>query len=242
MFGIDKVSRQEKKIMRGEKLSRAKIPSKETKQISPAPPPGMPSIRIASGWKQAGMIARKLHSGLLYGKNGISSELDIDLDFQILSKTEKDKISQLKKNPPESKTKEEVEIEKELEKNEAAKKEYSKLSNKQKEMFIKLASILWIRGGLIRLLGQRKLLLRDSKGNTILDNIYKIGTQELPEEIEGDRITIIKELLSSILEPGMIKQGNRGTCTVTTLQHMHATKEPAEYARIVLFLRCFILF
>jgi hypothetical protein len=80
------------------------------------------------------------------------------------------------------------------------------------------------------------LLDRDSKGKTLLDSLTAIATQPL-EPALGQGGVSRESLLASVLQetgkPGEIDQLGRGTCTVTSMQYMLCTKNPAEYGRLI---------
>ena len=48
-----------------------------------------------------------------------------------------------------------------------------------------------------------------------------------------DRHRLMNDLIRQLADPGLIHQGNRGTCTVTTLEYRLALVDPAEYARLI---------
>lgn len=72
---------------------------------------------------------------------------------------------------------------------------------------------------------------RDLAGGRLLDSLSKLATQKLAPGLS--RGTIMKEVLDRIVAPEKINQRNRGTCTVTTLEYLLASKKPAEFARLI---------
>lgn len=88
-----------------------------------------------------------------------------------------------------------------------------------------------INPDLIELLKSGKLLQEDSTGGTLLDTLTNLSTQKMGEGL--DRQTVFNELSSQLADPGRMKQGGRGTCTVATMQNLQASRDPAEYARLV---------
>lgn len=84
---------------------------------------------------------------------------------------------------------------------------------------------------LLGLLRSNKLLCCDLKGGNLMDTLVKLSTQELADGL--DRGTVLTELIERILTPEKISQRNRGTCTVTSLEYLLASKQPAEFARLV---------
>lgn len=91
------------------------------------------------------------------------------------------------------------------------------------------------RGSLNTLLADNKLGNKDSTGNTLLSNLEGLRTQSFAREGEHrlDGGQILNEVLVQTARPGSISQGNRGTCTVTTMEHLQATREPSEYVRVM---------
>ncbi len=72
---------------------------------------------------------------------------------------------------------------------------------------------------------------RDSTGRTLLQNLSTLSNQEMGPNL--DRKTVFNELCKHLADPGNITQGTQGTCAPTTIQHLQATRDPAEYARIM---------
>jgi hypothetical protein len=88
-----------------------------------------------------------------------------------------------------------------------------------------------INPDLLELLKSGKLLQEDSTGGTLLDTLTNLSTQKMGEGL--DRQTVFNDLCSQLADPGRMKQGGRGTCTVATMQNLQASRDPAEYARLV---------
>lgn len=88
-----------------------------------------------------------------------------------------------------------------------------------------------INPDLLALLKSGKLSTRDSTGKTLLQNLSSLATQEMGPNL--DRATVFNELCKHLNDPGHINQGSRNTCVPTTIQHLQAVRDPAEYARIV---------
>jgi hypothetical protein len=84
--------------------------------------------------------------------------------------------------------------------------------------------------------GKTALLDTDTTGKTLLDNLHQIATQPMPQSFADAGVTR-ESLLSSITQeasaPGQINQHNRGTCTVTSMQYMLNSNNPAEYVRLM---------
>lgn len=91
------------------------------------------------------------------------------------------------------------------------------------------------RTNLTTLLGDGKLGMEDSKGKSLLSNLQSLRSQSFAREGEHklDGSQIYSEVLGQTARPGSISQGSRGTCTVTTMEHLQATREPSEYVRIM---------
>ena len=91
------------------------------------------------------------------------------------------------------------------------------------------------RTGLTNLLSEGTLEAKDKNGDTLLSNLHGMSTQEMATEGGQtlDRQQVLGEVISQIDDPGKIHQGNKGTCTVTTIEHLQAKHEPAEYARVM---------
>lgn len=68
-------------------------------------------------------------------------------------------------------------------------------------------------------------------GLSLLQHFFQIAVQSLPVGL--DRQSLLSGLICQVQDPGLIHQGLRGTCTVTTAEYMLARRSPAEYARIL---------
>lgn len=88
-----------------------------------------------------------------------------------------------------------------------------------------------INQSLINLLKSGKLSKKDSQGHTILQTLTTLSTQEMGPNL--DRKQIFDQLVAELDDPGHINQGTQGTCAPTTIQYLLATRDPAEYARII---------
>lgn len=87
------------------------------------------------------------------------------------------------------------------------------------------------RQDLYALLGNGDMGARDSKGVTLLDNLDHLQGRPLAEGL--DRRQVMGEVVHQAAHPETIHQGNRATCTVTTIEHMLAKSQPSEYARLM---------
>ena len=84
---------------------------------------------------------------------------------------------------------------------------------------------------LLGLLKSGKLTAEDSQGRTLLQNLTTLSQQDMAPNL--DRKAIFQQLCAQLDDPSRIRQGTQGTCAPTTIQHLQATRDPAEYARIV---------
>lgn len=91
------------------------------------------------------------------------------------------------------------------------------------------------RGNLSKLLESGKLSATDSQGKSLLTNLNALKHQTFAQEgvHKLDGAQVYSEVLNQVARPGDINQGGRGTCTVTTMEHLQATREPAEYVRLL---------
>ena len=84
--------------------------------------------------------------------------------------------------------------------------------------------------------GQSALLDKDKTGTTLLENLHAIAREPLASEFATQGISRAS-LLSSVMEeagqPGQVNQSDHGTCTVTSMQYMLTSANPAEYVRIL---------
>jgi hypothetical protein len=106
------------------------------------------------------------------------------------------------------------------------------------------------RLGIIALLGRTMLLGKppvarqavldvDAHGHTLLENLKTMHLQleALPASVKKQGLDPMMTMLASLSEltdPGQINQGNRGTCTATSLQYQLVKENPAEYARLLI--------
>jgi peptidoglycan hydrolase-like protein with peptidoglycan-binding domain/LysM repeat protein len=89
--------------------------------------------------------------------------------------------------------------------------------------------------------GQPALLSRgEGSTGTLLSQMNRLSTTNLDARLQDNagqpinRSRVTEQLLQEVADPsGNINQGNRGTCTVTSMSRDLAARNPAEYARIV---------
>jgi len=73
-------------------------------------------------------------------------------------------------------------------------------------------------------------------GKTLLENLYDVAKNGVDNLLLGHGVTksaVLNDLVSEIADPGLIHQGDHGTCAATTLQYMVAKQHPSEFARLV---------
>jgi|GEM_PF-1882100 len=84
--------------------------------------------------------------------------------------------------------------------------------------------------------GKSALLDVDKDGNSLLRNLHGLSTQKLNAEfgnVSFSRAQLIGSIIQEAAKPGEVNQGSHGTCTVTSMQYMLCTQNPAEYVRIM---------
>jgi hypothetical protein len=84
---------------------------------------------------------------------------------------------------------------------------------------------------LLKLMNQNKLLNKDSQGNSLLNNLNDLQNQKFVRELSGKNI--MAQTLYNLANPELIQQGNRNTCTATSVEYLNAKNSPAEYTRII---------
>lgn len=71
----------------------------------------------------------------------------------------------------------------------------------------------------------------DQQGGTVVDHLSRLDGQAMAKGL-SNRMTM-DEVMEMLTKPGVIRQDSKGTCTVTTLQYLHAKLDPADFARVV---------
>jgi len=84
---------------------------------------------------------------------------------------------------------------------------------------------------MVKLLEQGKLGDKDSEGKSLLENLGKMQNQKFASGLDGKEV--FETTCRDVLNPDFITQGYKGTCTVTTLQHISAQNSPSEYTRLI---------
>jgi hypothetical protein len=112
---------------------------------------------------------------------------------------------------------------------------YNQLNDAQRAMFdrVYLTCNRLAVGPLGKLLADGTLLKsRDLRnGGNLLLQLNRMATEPLAPGL--NRTSLLSGMVTQAQDPGTISQGSRGTCTVTTVEYMLATKSPAEYARVM---------
>jgi hypothetical protein len=77
---------------------------------------------------------------------------------------------------------------------------------------------------------------RDSESEYLIDSLYFLAINGIDPIFTSFNV-ITDDVLSSIMiecsDPGQVDQSTRGTCTVTSMQYVLCTQNPAEYVRIM---------
>ncbi len=91
------------------------------------------------------------------------------------------------------------------------------------------------RAGLLEHLETGSLTSLDAEGNTLLQNLAWMARQSSAEEdgLRLDGRQLMREVLIQTADPGSIRQADRGTCAVTTVEYLQAKHDPADYARVI---------
>ena len=114
----------------------------------------------------------------------------------------------------------------------------------QKGQLLNVASTASPKGleALSTLAQNNKLTTTDAKGGTLLSNLSKMSTQELGSDLKNlpaadgspTRQSLLDGVLMETADPGLnVRQSTMNTCTATTAQYELATRQPAEYARLM---------
>lgn len=80
-----------------------------------------------------------------------------------------------------------------------------------------------VRGG--------QLLQTDRQGASTLQHLLRMQSQAAPAGLNSAELCA--ETVANLAQPGRINQHDRGTCTVTTLEFLHARSQPADYTRLL---------
>lgn len=78
------------------------------------------------------------------------------------------------------------------------------------------------------------VMLRDSRGSTILEHLGEIASGNLDERLVSSKGAIVETILSHLADPYLVHQGNHQTCSVVaSVNFRECLKDPAELIRIV---------
>lgn len=72
---------------------------------------------------------------------------------------------------------------------------------------------------------------KDQNGDTTLSHLHQLAHEPIAQGI--DRAQAMRELMANLAQPGEIRQNNRGTCAITSIEYIHDKTHPADYARVV---------
>ena len=70
---------------------------------------------------------------------------------------------------------------------------------------------------------------------TLLQHLNDLATRGVDASVRAAGLTtrvLLGQLVAELANPGLIRQGNKGTCAATTVQYYMALNHPAEYARV----------
>lgn len=121
--------------------------------------------------------------------------------------------------------------------NQASINAFVDLTDAQKKQFMDLArsryyaDVEMTNPNFMKALGDGKLTQKDGFGKTTMDYLTLISKQKMADGLKNERI--LDNTIGNIADPTFIQQNNKGTCTATTLEYMHAKDQPADYARVV---------
>jgi hypothetical protein len=75
----------------------------------------------------------------------------------------------------------------------------------------------------------------DSAGRSLLSNLATLASQPLHASLAGHTTTeeLLSGILTDVMNPNRIDQGNATTCTVASMQFELVADEPGEYARLM---------
>lgn len=85
-------------------------------------------------------------------------------------------------------------------------------------------------------LARLDLSLPPNGPNSTLRHLHRLATRGLDAEAAQAGLNtgeMLGQIVETLANPGLIRQGNRGTCAATTAQYFMAINHPAEYVRLV---------
>ncbi len=88
-----------------------------------------------------------------------------------------------------------------------------------------------VEENLQRLIREGKMQAVGRDGESLLQNLQKLEGQRMYPGLDGDKIFV--DALDTVANPGRISQGNRGTCSATSVQYIHARRDPSDYIRVM---------
>ncbi|MEW6280753.1 MAG: hypothetical protein AB1758_19210 [Candidatus Eremiobacterota bacterium] len=122
-----------------------------------------------------------------------------------------------------------------LKQNPKAYQAYQNLTPEQRKQVDTLGTQYGTRDGkvdpnFVKLLNTGRLTAKDKEGHTTLDHLNTVHTQKLAPGL--DRYESFTDLTRTLADPGTTRQNNRGTCSPTTIEFLHARQQPADFARV----------
>lgn len=108
---------------------------------------------------------------------------------------------------------------------------YERMPSALQQKFNQVQDNLGMDRTLMKLLDNGTLTRKDSHGNTILDNVYRM--QKGPNQDGVQDKQLAKDTLKVLNDRKEIYQGPHGTCGAASLENVMMRKDPAEMVRIV---------
>lgn len=84
---------------------------------------------------------------------------------------------------------------------------------------------------LIRMLRDGTVDRVDDAGATVVDNLSRLDNQNMASGLTNREI--MNEVMETVNRPGVIHQDTKGSCTVTTIEYLHAKKDPSHFIKTV---------
>lgn len=108
---------------------------------------------------------------------------------------------------------------------------YERMSTAQQNKFNAVQDNTNADASLLKLLDKGTLSKKDSQGNTILDNVYRMQKGPNKNGVNGQQLA--GEAIQVLNDRYHITQGPHGTCGAASLENVMMKKDPAEVTRIV---------